>query len=133
MPNVFHAFKWQEGAVTNLGAFPPENQNCSNAVSVNAAGEAVGLSEIGEIDPMFGVKKLQGVLWTDGRMVDLGTLGEVSQYQQLSIIVLRLSEEPRIRYLTPSALAHKREHFSGSTETCGIWEPWVGPIPLLSL
>jgi hypothetical protein len=68
VPRVFHAFKWQKGAVTDLGALPPKNENCSNAVSVNAGGEIVGLSEIGEIDPLFGVKELRGVLWKDGEM-----------------------------------------------------------------
>jgi probable HAF family extracellular repeat protein len=72
---VFHAFKWQKGAVTDLGALPPKNENCSNAVSVNAGGEIVGLSEIGEIDPLFGVKELRGVLWKNREMIDLGTLG----------------------------------------------------------
>lgn len=75
VPNVFHAFKWQTGAATDLGAFPPEDENCSNAVSVNATGDVVGLSEIGEIDLLFGVKKLHGVLWKDDQKVDLGTLG----------------------------------------------------------
>ena len=75
VPNVFHGFKWQSGAVTDLGAFAPNDENCSNAVSVNANGEIVGLSEVGEIDPLFGVKELRGVLWKDGEMIDLGTLG----------------------------------------------------------
>lgn len=75
VPNVFHAFKLQQGTVTDLGALAPESENCSNAVSVNANGEIVGLSEIGEVDRLLGVKQLRGVLWKDGELVDLGTLG----------------------------------------------------------
>lgn len=36
VPNVFHAFKWQKDITIDLGAFRPENENCSNAVSVPA-------------------------------------------------------------------------------------------------
>jgi len=75
VPNVFHAFKWQNDVTIDLGAFPPESENCSNAVSVNANGDTVGLSEIDEVDPLFGVKELHGVLWTAGKMIDLGGLG----------------------------------------------------------
>jgi probable HAF family extracellular repeat protein len=75
LPNVFHAFKWQNGSITDLGAFAPRKTNCSNAVSVNEKGEIVGISEIDKIDPNFGVKELRGVLWKDGALINLGTLG----------------------------------------------------------
>jgi probable HAF family extracellular repeat protein len=75
VPFVFHAFKWQDGVVSDLGALPPSDQNCSNAVSINARGEIVGASETREIDPLLGIKGLRALLWTHDKMVDLGTLG----------------------------------------------------------
>jgi probable HAF family extracellular repeat protein len=76
--NVFHAFEWQKGVVTDLSALPPANKNCSNASSVNANGEIAGTSEIDELDPLaqpFIVKEGHAVLWKNDKVEDLGTLG----------------------------------------------------------
>jgi probable HAF family extracellular repeat protein len=73
--NVFHAFAWQNGTVSDLGALPPEEENCSDAGSVNANGEISGTSEIGDIDPVLGVKELRALLWKQGDIINLGTLG----------------------------------------------------------
>ena len=75
VPFVFHAFKWQEGAVTDLGALSPAADNCSDAFSVNASGKIVGTSENGLIDPDLGVKEIRAVFWDDGEIKDLGTFG----------------------------------------------------------
>ena len=69
-----HAFRWNEG-VEDLGALPPSDDNCSNALWVNDHGEVVGNSEDGQIDPFFGFKRGRAVLWKDGHITDLGTLG----------------------------------------------------------
>src|SRR5580693_2315201 len=45
VPFIFHAFKWQDGETTDLGALPPAATTCSNAQSINEAGEIVGSSE----------------------------------------------------------------------------------------
>ncbi|MGO9084011.1 MAG: hypothetical protein ACLQBK_02200 [Candidatus Sulfotelmatobacter sp.] len=74
VPFVNHAFVWQEGNVTDLGALPG-GDNCSVATSINARGEIVGTSENGLIDPAVGVTQIRGVLWKDGQITDLGTLG----------------------------------------------------------
>ena len=75
VPNVFHGFKLQNGMVTDLGALQSPTQNCSNAGSINTRGEIVGDSEIDAIDPLFGVKEFRAVLWKDGEISNLGTLG----------------------------------------------------------
>jgi probable HAF family extracellular repeat protein len=73
VPFVFHAFAWQKGELTDLGALP--GVECSEAVSINARGEIAGRSGNGVIDPLVGVEELRAVLWKDGEIKDLGTLG----------------------------------------------------------
>jgi probable HAF family extracellular repeat protein len=74
LPFVFHAFKWEEGVVTDLGTLPGAD-NCSVATSVNARGEIVGYSENGSVDPLTGIRQIRAVLWKDGEIRDLGTFG----------------------------------------------------------
>lgn len=73
--NVFHAFELQNGSVTDLGALQSAAQNCSDAGSVNARGEIAGTSEIDELDPVTGAKEIRAVLWRQGEIINLGTLG----------------------------------------------------------
>ena len=75
VPNVFHGFEWQKGVVSDLGTLAPVEENCSIAGSINARGQIAGVSEIDEIDPLFGVKEFRAVLWKDGQIINLGTLG----------------------------------------------------------
>jgi probable HAF family extracellular repeat protein len=74
VPFVNHAFVWQDGNVTDLGALPG-GDNCSVAKSINARGEIVGVSENGLIDPAVGVTQVRAAFWKDGQIRDLGTLG----------------------------------------------------------
>jgi probable HAF family extracellular repeat protein len=78
VPFIFHAFEWREGEVIDLGALPPAVNNCSNAQSVNEAGEIVGASENGLVDSVSGVNQSRAVLWKNGEIRDLGTLGGTS-------------------------------------------------------
>src|SRR5690349_11973642 len=75
LPFVFHAFREQEGVVSDLGAHQTSEKNCSNAVSINKRGNVVGISEIDAIDPIAGVKELHSLIWKAHGIVDLGTLG----------------------------------------------------------
>jgi len=83
VPNVNHAFKWDdENGVTDLGSLG-SSDNCSLATSirskpaaaVNISDEIVGSSENGVIDPVLGVNEIRAILWKDGQIADLGTLG----------------------------------------------------------
>ena len=70
---VFHAIQWQKGVLTDLGALP--GLNSSFAVAINEPGWAAGQSQNGEIDALLGLPVTKAVLWKNGRIVDLGTLG----------------------------------------------------------
>ena len=71
---VFHAFQWQDGNVTDLGALPGYH-NCSVATSINANGEIGGNSEISVVDPVLGVREIRAVRWKNGKIKNLGTFG----------------------------------------------------------
>jgi probable HAF family extracellular repeat protein len=78
-PNCFvdcylvHAFQWQDSVLTNLRALPGGNN--SYAFSSNNRGQIVGVSENGAIDPLTGFPEVNGVLWSNEGIIDLGTLG----------------------------------------------------------
>jgi len=75
VPFITHAFQWN-GTVTDLGAFPPLDTNCSEPFFVNSKGEIVGATETADVDPQFfNFQQLRAVLWKHGQMIDLGSLG----------------------------------------------------------
>jgi probable HAF family extracellular repeat protein len=70
---VSHAFQWQNGVLTDLGALP--GGVSSQAVWISANGLIAGNSQNGEGDPLFpGWGEFRAVLWKDGKIIDLGTL-----------------------------------------------------------
>jgi probable HAF family extracellular repeat protein len=71
---VTHAFRWQNGNVTDLGALPGDT-NCSIPMAINAGGEIVGISENGQVDALTGVNETRAVRWRDGEIEDLGSFG----------------------------------------------------------
>jgi probable HAF family extracellular repeat protein len=71
-PYILHAFQWQDGSLTDLGALPGGYNSFANSISSN--GFVVGYSENGAIDPLLGVPEINGVLWKDGQIVNLGTI-----------------------------------------------------------
>jgi probable HAF family extracellular repeat protein len=67
------AYVWQGGVLTDLGALIPGYSSFASAI--NARGEVVGLSENGQIDPLTGNYEAIAVLWRNGIINNLGTLG----------------------------------------------------------
>lgn len=70
---VNHAFQWRNGISTDLGALPVLNN--SFAAGFNSRGWVVGASQNGAIDPLTGFPEMNAVLWKDGEIINLGTLG----------------------------------------------------------
>jgi probable HAF family extracellular repeat protein len=70
---VSHAFRWDSGVLTDLGALP--GVNSSSGGGPNQRGWIAGASENGLIDPLTNFPELRAILWTDDQLIDLGTLG----------------------------------------------------------
>ena len=72
-PFVYHAFKSKNGSLIDLGALPGANSSSVNFIAEN--GLVAGQSLNGAIDPFTGWPEQSAVLWKDGEIVNLGTLG----------------------------------------------------------
>lgn len=68
-----HGIRRQHGLVTDLGTLP--GGGSSGAQYVNDFGQIAGASMNGQVDPLVGVWEVHAVLWSDGIIRDLGTLG----------------------------------------------------------
>ena len=72
-PFIVHTSKWQNGSLVDLGSLPGINSSCPDWISGN--GLIVGPSENGTIDPLTGWPAIEAVLWRNGQIINLGTLG----------------------------------------------------------
>jgi probable HAF family extracellular repeat protein len=72
-PFIFHAFRWRERAITDLGTLPGINNSCPIWLSEN--GMIAGGSENGITDPVTGSPEARATLWKEEEIIDLGTLG----------------------------------------------------------
>ena len=70
---VQHAFLSQQGVLTDLHTLPGGSSSFAFFISGN--GLIVGGSENGATDPVAGTPEFHAVLWTLGKINDLGTLG----------------------------------------------------------
>jgi probable HAF family extracellular repeat protein len=83
-PDCFltHAYRWQDGVLTDIGALPGVNSSAAGAI--NELGWSAGQSQNGLIDPLLGVPETRAVLWTSRGIINLGTLGG---YESLAVYV----------------------------------------------
>jgi probable HAF family extracellular repeat protein len=63
------AFRWQDGAMTNLGTLP--GNSCSSPDAINASGQVVGGSGVSASFPACTDLVEHAFLWECGRMIDL--------------------------------------------------------------
>ena len=70
---VNHVGIWRDGVLTDLGTLP--GVTSGQPLWINEQGVVVGVSENGRIDPLNGVPEIDAVVWKDGHVTDLGTLG----------------------------------------------------------
>ncbi len=68
-----HTFRWRDGVLTDMGALP--GNNGSLPFGINDWGTIIGVSENGSYDPTTGYPIYRGVIWSGGRITDIGTLG----------------------------------------------------------
>lgn len=71
--NVMNGFEWQGGTTTQLGALKSGYSSFAN--SITAKGVPIGVSQTGDTDPATGAPVTHGVIWMNGTVTDLGTLG----------------------------------------------------------
>src|SRR6201987_5052465 len=76
--NIFHAFAWRGEGLVDLGTL--RGGKFSFAEGINNRGQIVGVSENGQNDPVTGFPEFHAVLWQNGRIFDLGTLGGPSSF-----------------------------------------------------
>jgi len=96
---VSHVLQWHAGSSTDLGALA---EGWSSAATwINNTGEIVGVSQNGVIDPAIGFPEERAVLWRDGRMIDLGTLGgnqssaaAINNHGQIAGLALNSTPDP---------------------------------------
>lgn len=70
---VQHAFQWQKGIMTDLGALPGGYSSYTNGI--NSDGQVVGQSQNGLIDSVTGLPEFVATVWEDSQVIDLGTFG----------------------------------------------------------
>jgi probable HAF family extracellular repeat protein len=96
---VSHVLQWHDGSSTDLGALA---EGWSSAATwINNAGEIVGVSQNGFIDPASGFPEERAVLWRDGQIIDLGTLGgnqssaaAINNHGQIAGLALNSTPDP---------------------------------------
>jgi probable HAF family extracellular repeat protein len=71
---IDRGLQWKDGVSTDMGSLPGRG-SFSFPYWINDRGDAVGSSTNGLVDPLTGYPQLRGVLWKNGKIFDLGTLG----------------------------------------------------------
>lgn len=70
---ILHGFQWRNGVLSDLGTLPGGSD--SAAFVVSGQGLILGQGDNGLVDPLTGVPEVIAILWKDGQIINLGTLG----------------------------------------------------------
>jgi probable HAF family extracellular repeat protein len=112
---VQNGFKWHDGRKIKLNGLYMDG--ASTAQGVNNRGIVVGDARTGLADPSSGAPQINAVLWTDAKLVELGTLGGNSSG------AISISNGGHITGWSETTIP---DPFSGSTETHAfLWESGV--------
>ena len=82
-----HAFRWQNGVATDLGALPSVNNSAASAI--NERGWIAGFSQNGLIDPLTNGPENDAVIWRNGRIINLGRWAEMRVWRWVLMTVVR--------------------------------------------
>lgn len=121
-PNCFfdcqvdRAFVRNHGVTTDLGAL--SNGVSSFPYGINDHGLIVGVSQNGAIDPLTGYPQTRGVVWRNGQIINLGTLGG-SQSAANAI--------NRYGQIVGAALTTRPDPFANVAQAACRWLPTIGP------
>jgi len=77
-PYIQHAFRATSEGLTDLGALAGGTSSCGQGINVR--GHVAGYSSNGGIDQHSGTPEIEGVLWRDGEIIDLGNFGGGNSY-----------------------------------------------------
>jgi probable HAF family extracellular repeat protein len=113
---VDHAFLWQWGRTTDLGALGPNLS--SFPLGINEPGQIVGQSQNGAIDPATGFWESSAVTWRKGKLSELPILGGT---QGLAAMI---NDRGRI---VGSASDADPDPFAGAAIANCKWTPNLGP------
>jgi probable HAF family extracellular repeat protein len=75
---ISHAFAWRDNVLKDLGTL--RGGNFSFAEGINQSGLIAGVSENDQFDPSTGNPEIRAVLWQNGKIQDLGTLGGTASF-----------------------------------------------------
>lgn len=107
--NVFHAFEWKKGVMTDLGTLGGYN---AGIFELNGVGVGAGYSETGVLDPLTDFPEVHAAISRRGALVDLGTLGGneswavgINDRGQVAGFASNTTPDPNAHFMTDLGLA----------------------------
>ncbi|HWX94518.1 MAG TPA: hypothetical protein VNY29_17960 [Terriglobales bacterium] len=116
--NVNQAFQWRDDTLTDLGPLPGGYNSYSQAI--NARGTVVGSAENGITDPVVGTAEFEAVVWRNGQITNLGTLGGNES------LAFDINDRGQIVGVAANAVPDSASFFGFATQTRPfLWEKGV--------